>query len=87
MNEIGRHVSTMVYTKVVTNKSPWLRKAELGRMYMQFLHLMVKDVLLQAKNGLKNYSQNGQVATQYVNLNGEPTMDDRLQSKWFLLCY
>ena len=32
-NTIGRHISKMVYTKVVTNKSPWLQKAELGGVY------------------------------------------------------
>ena len=34
-NTIGRHISKMVYTKVVTNKSPWLQKAELGKVYTQ----------------------------------------------------
>ena len=33
MNTIGRHISKMVYTKVVSNKSPWLQKAELGGVY------------------------------------------------------
>ena len=32
-NTIGRHISRMVYTKVVSNKSPWLAKAELGGVY------------------------------------------------------
>ena len=32
-NTIGRHISKIVYTKVVTNKSPWLLKAELGKVY------------------------------------------------------
>ena len=32
-NSIGRHISKSVYTKVVTNKSPWLRKATLGGVY------------------------------------------------------
>ena len=33
-NTIGRHISKMVYTKVVTNKSPWLAQAELGGVYV-----------------------------------------------------
>ena len=55
-NTIGRHISKMVYTKVVTNKSPWLREAELGGVYTN-LHLMVKEDLLQIKNGWTSYSQ------------------------------
>mgnify|MGYP000450079110 CR=1 FL=1 len=37
-NTIGRHVSKMVYTKVVSNKSPWLQGAELGKVYCQSGH-------------------------------------------------
>lgn len=43
-NTIGRHVSKMVYTKVVSNKSPWLQGAELEK-YIAIRHPMAKDVL------------------------------------------
>ena len=76
MNEIGRHVSTMVYTKVVTNKSPWLRKAVLDQVYaIPASHGEGRFVASQ--EWIEKLFKNGQVATQYVNLNGEPTMDDR----------
>ena len=76
MNEIGRHVSTMVYTKVVTNKSPWLRKAVLDQIYaIPASH--GEGRFVASKEWIEKLFKNGQVATQYVNLNGEPTMDDR----------
>ena len=76
MNEIGRHVSTMVYTKVVTNKSPWLRKAVLDQIYaIPASH--GEGRFVASKEWIEKLFKNGQVATQSVNLNGEPTMDDR----------
>ncbi len=55
-NTIGRHISKMVYTKVVSNKSPWLQKAQLGGVYCNPAS-MVRDVLLQTMNGLKKLKQ------------------------------
>lgn len=73
MNRIGRHQSKMVYTKVVTNKSPWLQKAGLGNVYV-----------IPASHGegrfvanpewIDKLFANGQVATQYVDVDGNPTM-------------
>ena len=53
-NTIGRHISKMVYTKVVTNKSPWLQGAQLGGVYTNPASL-VKEDLLHRRHVLKNY--------------------------------
>ena len=75
-NTIGRHVSRMVYTKVVSNKSPWLSGAKLGGVYTNPAS-HGEGRFVANKEWLDRLFANGQVATQYVNLNGEPTMDDR----------
>lgn len=75
MNNIGRHISKSVYTKVVTNQSPWLMKAELGAVYsIPASHGEGRFVANEA--WLKKLMENGQVATQYVDVNGNPTMDE-----------
>ncbi len=74
-NTIGRHVSKMVYTKVVTNKSPWLAQAELGKVYCNpASHGEGRFVAPQ--EWVDKLFANGQVATQYVNEAGNPTMDE-----------
>lgn len=75
MNNIGRHVSKSVYTKVVTNKSPWLMKAELGGVYsIPASH--GEGRFVASEEWIKKLFADGQVATQYVDLNGNPTMDE-----------
>jgi hypothetical protein len=75
MNNIGRHISKEVYLKVVSNKSPWLAQAELGKVYTNpASHGEGKFVA--TKEWLDQLFANGQVATQYVDLAGNPTMDD-----------
>lgn len=75
MNSIGRHQSKMVYTKVVTNKSPWLKKAELGGVYtIPISH--GEGRFVASKEWCEKLFTNGQVATQYVDMNGNPTMDE-----------
>ena len=75
MNSIGRHQSKMVYTKVVTNKSPWLKKAELGGVYtVPISH--GEGRFVASKEWIEKLFANGQVATQYVDMNGNPTMDE-----------
>ena len=75
INSIGRHVSKMVYTKVVTNKSPWLKNAELGGVYaIPASH--GEGRFVANKEWLEKLFENGQVATQYVDLSGNPTMDE-----------
>jgi phosphoribosylformylglycinamidine synthase len=75
MNSIGRHQSKMVYTKVVTNKSPWLQKAALGGVYaIPASH--GEGRFVAGKEWIDKLFANGQVATQYVDVNGNPTMDE-----------
>lgn len=74
-NSIGRHISKSVYTKVVTNKSPWLQNAELGGVYsIPASHGEGRFVAPEPV--IKELFANGQVATQYVDLAGNPTMDE-----------
>lgn len=75
MNTIGRHVSKMVYTKVVTNKSPWLANAELGGVYCNPAS-HGEGRFVANDEWLKKLFENGQVATQYVDDKGNPTMDE-----------
>ncbi len=75
MNTIGRHVSKMVYTRVVSNRSPWLALTELGGVYCNpASHGEGRFVASDA--WLARLFANGQVATQYVDDRGEPTMDE-----------
>ena len=74
-NTINRHISKMVYTKVVTNKSPWLQKATLGQTYCNPAS-HGEGRFVAPKEWLDNLFANGQVATQYVNEAGQPTMDE-----------
>ena len=74
-NTIGRHISKMVYTKVVTNKSPWLAQAELGMTYCNPAS-HGEGRFVAPKEWLEKLFANGQVATQYVNEQGQPTMDE-----------
>ncbi|MCR5793300.1 MAG: phosphoribosylformylglycinamidine synthase [Lachnospiraceae bacterium] len=74
-NSIGRHISKSVYTKVVTNKSPWLRKAELGGVYaIPASH--GEGRFVASEEWIQKLFANGQVATQYVDVNGNPTMNE-----------
>ncbi len=75
MNSIGRHQSKMVYTKVVTNKSPWLQKATLGGVYtVPISH--GEGRFVASKEWIEKLFANGQVATQYVDIDGNPTMNE-----------
>ena len=69
-NTIGRHISKMVYTKVVSNKSPWLQKAALGCVYCNPAS-HGEGRFVANDEWLAKLLANGQVATQYVNPNGE----------------
>ena len=74
-NSIGRHISKSVYTKVVTNKSPWLMRAELGGVYaIPASH--GEGRFVAEESVIKELFTNGQVATRYVDLQGNPTMDE-----------
>ena len=74
-NSIGRHISKTVYTKIVTNKSPWLQKAELGGVYaIPASH--GEGRFVASEEWIKKLFENGQVATQYVDIDGNPTMNE-----------
>ncbi|MBQ9801982.1 MAG: phosphoribosylformylglycinamidine synthase, partial [Clostridia bacterium] len=73
-NIIGRHQSMLVRTRVATNKSPWLAGTSVGDVYtVPISHgegrFLASDALV------KELAANGQIATQYVDLAGNPTMD------------
>lgn len=74
-NTIGRHISKMVYTKVVSNKSPWLALAELGSTYANPAS-HGEGRFVATKEWLDKLLENGQIATQYVNEKGVPTMHE-----------
>ena len=74
-NSIGRHISKTVYTKVVSNKSPWLSKAKLGGIYsIPASH--GEGRFVASDEVIKKLFENGQVATRYADLSGQPSMDE-----------
>ena len=75
MNTIGRHISKMVNLKVVSNKSPWLREAELGGVYVNPIS-HGEGQFVASDEWIEKLYANGQVATQYVDAEGNPTMDE-----------
>ncbi len=75
MNTIGRHISKMVYTKVVSNKSPWLRGAELGGVYCTPAS-HGEGRFVANEEWVKKLFAEGMVGTQYVDIDGNPTMDE-----------
>ncbi|MBP5594556.1 MAG: phosphoribosylformylglycinamidine synthase [Pseudobutyrivibrio sp.] len=74
-NTIGRHISKIAYTKVVSNKSPWLAGAHLGETYCAPAS-HGEGRFVASEEWIKKLFENGQVATQYVDENGNPTMDE-----------
>ena len=74
-NTIGRHISRMVYTKVVSNKSPWLSLATPGGVYCNPASHGEGRFVANEK-WLKTLFANGQVATQYVSPDGELDADN-----------
>lgn len=74
-NTIGRHISKMVYTKVMTNKSPWLQKAETGKVYTNPAS-HGEGRFVASQEWIEKLFANGQVATQYCDLNGHVSMDE-----------
>ena len=74
-NTIGRHQSKMAFTRVTSNLSPWLQRAELGATYaIPISHGEGRFVAPQ--EWIERLFKNGQVATQYCDLTGMPTMDE-----------
>ena len=74
-NTINRHISKMVYTKVVSNKSPWLQGAELGGVYCNPAS-HGEGRFVAPKEWIDRLFANGQVATQYSDQHGNVSMDE-----------
>ena len=75
-NTIGRHQSMMVNTRIASNKSPWLAGCEVGDIHrIAISH--GEGRFVASPELIKQLADNGQIATQYVDLNGAPTMDIR----------
>lgn len=74
-NTINRHISKMVYTKVVSNKSPWLAGAELGKTYVTPAS-HGEGRFVAGREWIEKLFANGQVATQYADFNGNISMDE-----------
>ncbi|MCR5119274.1 MAG: phosphoribosylformylglycinamidine synthase [Lachnospiraceae bacterium] len=74
-NTINRHISRMAYTRVVSDKSPWLAKAGLGRVYtVPASH--GEGRFVAPEDVLKKLYENGQIATRYCDTEGNVTMDE-----------
>lgn len=74
-NTINRHISKMVYTRVVTNKSPWLQGAELGATYCNPAS-HGEGRFVAPREWIDRLFANGQVATQYADSQGNVSMDE-----------
>ena len=73
-NIIGRHQSKLVRTRVCTNKSPWLAGTKVGEIYtVPISH--GEGRFLSDESLARTLAENGQIATQYVDLDGNPSMD------------
>jgi phosphoribosylformylglycinamidine synthase len=73
-NSIGRHVSKIVPTKIVSNRSPWLSGMSVGDIHKIAMSHGEGRLVIDKKTAEKLFG-NGQIVTQYVDLNGNPTMD------------
>ncbi|MGL6008707.1 MAG: phosphoribosylformylglycinamidine synthase subunit PurQ, partial [Culicoidibacterales bacterium] len=73
-NDNNRHVARMVQTRVTSNKSPWLQQCDAGQIHdIAISHGEGKFMADEAT--IAQLFANGQIATQYVDFNGQPTMD------------
>lgn len=76
-NTIGRHQSRLVRTRVASNKSPWMMHCNVDEMHtIAISH--GEGRLVASEELIRRLAANGQIATQYVGLDGEPTMDIRV---------
>ena len=75
-NTIGRHQSRIVRTRIASNKSPWLSDTNVGEIYnVPISH--GEGRFLSSEELIKKLAENGQIATQYVDLQGNATSDVR----------
>ena len=75
-NEIGRHQSMLVRTRVAGNKSPWLSRCQVGDIHTVAIS-HGEGRFVGPEDVIRQLAANGQIATQYVDLNGVPSMDTR----------
>ncbi len=72
INTIGRHMSSMVKTRIASVLSPWLSQSQLGEIYtVPYSH--GEGRFVASPDLVRELAANGQIATQYVDLEGEPT--------------
>ena len=75
-NPIGRHISCMVQTKIVSTKSPWFSNANIGDIHtIAVSHGAGRFVA--SEEMIRTFAANGQIATQYVDMEGKATYDIR----------
>ena len=73
-NTIARHQSMLVRTRIASNKSPWLSATNIGDVYtVPISH--GEGRFIANEQTLRTLIENGQIATQYVDMNGKPTYD------------
>ncbi|MCT4598933.1 MAG: phosphoribosylformylglycinamidine synthase [Vallitalea sp.] len=75
-NTLGRHISCIANTKIVSNKSPWLSNVNVGDIHAIPVSHGEGRFIVNEEIAKKLF-ENGQVATQYVDFNGNPSMDTR----------
>ena len=75
-NLIGRHQSGLVRTRIASNKSPWLMHTNVGDIHNVAISHGEGRFVMNDED-VQKLIENGQLATQYVDLNGDPTMDIR----------
>ena len=73
-NSIGRHISCMTYTRVASVKSPWLMNANVGDIHTVAVS-HGEGRFVATKEDMEKLIANGQIATQYVDINGNPSAD------------
>jgi len=75
-NDIGRHIACYATTRIASNLSPWLSNTNVGDLHnIPFSHGEGKFYATEAE--IKELAANGQIATQYTDLDGNPSMDIR----------
>ncbi len=73
-NDIGRHIATYATTRIASNLSPWLANAQVGDLHnIPFSHGEGK--LIATEEDVRALAASGQIATQYTDLSGNPSMD------------
>ena len=73
-NSIGRHVSSIAYTKVVSNCSPWFMDTNVGDIHIVPIS-HGRGRFITSMEDIEKMAKCGQIVTQYVSLEGEPTLD------------